>query len=161
MTKAPETALSRALRLLGVRQRTARELDAALARAKVPLDERKAALARVRELGYLDDREVARSRARALIGKGNAPRLLARKLAAQGIAPSEARAAAVEAAEGAGEDELAAQALQRRLRGRTPADDREKQRLFRQLVAKGHRPSAVARAIGMELDGDDAEDDPP
>lgn len=118
-------------------------------------------MARVRELGYLDDREVARSRARALLGRGQAPRLVARKLAAQGIEPAEAKAAAGEAAEGAGEDDLALAALRRKLRGRAPTDEKDRRRLLRQLISKGHRPSAAARALGMELDGgDDAEDDP-
>ncbi|HET7786942.1 MAG TPA: RecX family transcriptional regulator [Myxococcales bacterium] len=147
------TALEKALRLLAARQRTEVELRRALAR--FPPGEVDSALARVKELGYINDRETARARARTRVGQGEAPRLAARRLAAQGIAIGDAQVAASEAAEGAGEDELAARALQRRLRGRKPASEREKQRLLRALIAKGHRPSAAARALGMTWEGGD------
>jgi regulatory protein len=146
-------AFEKALRLLAARQRTEQELRKAL--AAFPEGEVDSALARVKELGYINDRETARARARTRVGRGEAPRLAAKKLAAQGIAPGDARAAASEAAEGAGEDELAARALQRRLRGRKPASEREKLRLLRALIAKGHRPSAAARALGMTWEGGD------
>jgi regulatory protein len=153
------TPLDKALRLLALRSRTAQELDRALAKAGVASAERESALARLRELGYINDREVARARARTRLGQGDAPRLAAKRLAAAGIDESDAREAAAEAAEGTEEDELAAKALRRRLRGRQPVDLREKQRLLRALVAKGHRPSAAAKALGIEWEGDDETDD--
>ena len=103
---------------------------------------------------------MARARAHTRIGRGDAPRLLLRKLEAQGVEASEAREAAAEAAQGAGEEELALRALQRRLRGREPEDMREKQRLLRWLSANGHRPSAAAKALGIEWEGHDETDDP-
>ncbi|HET9753051.1 MAG TPA: RecX family transcriptional regulator, partial [Myxococcales bacterium] len=143
----------KALRLLAARQRTELELRKALQSfAPAEVD---SALARVKELGYINDRETARARARTRVGQGEAPRLAARKLSAQGIAAADARDAASEAAEGAGEEELAARALYRRLRGRKPASEREKLRLLRALIAKGHRPSVAARALGMTWEGDD------
>jgi regulatory protein len=150
-----QSALDRALRLLGMRARTELELDRALGRAGFPEAERKAALARMRELGYMDDRAEAGRRARALIERGAGPLLVARRLPRQGIAPDEAAAAVAEARGGAGDDALALQALQRKLRGRPPKDVDEKRRLLRALIAKGHRPSAAAKALGMEWDGDD------
>jgi regulatory protein len=154
-----KSALEKALDLLARRSRTELELDRALERAKFPAAERKVALARLRELGYMDDREVARGRARTLIGRGDAPRLAARRLAAQGIAPQDAKAAVAEASGEADDQELARKALQRRLRGREPADEREKRRLLRALIAKGHKPGAAARALGMEWEGDDEIDE--
>jgi regulatory protein len=157
----PETSvLDRALKLLARRSRTALELDHALAKAGIPEPERQKALARLRELGYINDPETARMRAQTRVALGDAPRFLRRRLEAQGIEPDVAKEAAAEAADGAGEDELVAKALQRRLRGRKPADMREKQRLVRALAAKGHRPSAVARALGIDWEGDDGCDDP-
>src|SRR5437879_273872 len=150
---ASGTPMDKALRLLALRSRTAQELDRALAKTGVASTDRESALARLRELGYIDDREVARARARTRVGQGDAPRLAAKRLAAAGIDGSDAREAAGEAAEGAEEAELAAKALQRRLRGRKPQDLREKQRLLRGLVARGHRPSAVAKAVGIEWEG--------
>ncbi len=147
------TAFDRAVKLLAVRQRTEAELRSAL--EDFPAGEVDSALARVKELGYINDRETARARARTRVGQGDAPRFAARKLAAQGISEATAREAAAEAAEGAGEEELASRALWRRLRGRAPASEREKIRLLRALIAKGHRPSAAAKALGMEWEGDD------
>ncbi len=147
------------MRLLARRARTAVELERALERAGVPPDGRESALARLKELGYINDAETARVRARTRVGLGDAPRLAARKLAAQGIEEPDARGAVAEAAEGASEEELAARALRRKLRGRQPADAREKQRLLRGLIAKGHRPAAAAKALGMEWEGDDEIDD--
>ena len=103
----------------------------------------------------MDDREVARFRARRSIERGDGARLAERRLAAQGIAPAEVRAAVEEAKGEADDDELALRALQRRLKGRKPKDEREKQKLLRALIAKGHRPGAAARALGIEWEGDE------
>lgn len=151
-------ALDKALRLLAARARTERELDGGLARAGFPEAERKRALARLRELGYMDDREVARARARTLVERGAGPRLLRRRLGAQGIPHEDVEAAVAEAKGEASDDELAARALQRRLKGRPPRDEKEKRRLLRALIAKGHRPGAAARALGVEWDADDEDD---
>lgn len=148
-------ALDKALKLLAARARTAAELERGLERAGFGESERKSALARLRELGYMDDREVARGRARTLIERGAGPLLAARRLSAQGIPQEDAQAAVAEAKGEADEDELAARALQRRLRGRAPRDEAEKRRLLRALIAKGHRPGAAAKALGMTWEGDE------
>jgi SOS response regulatory protein OraA/RecX len=143
------------MKLLAARGRTEKELLLALGRRGVSEAEAKAAVARLRELRYMDDRQQAATRARSLVGRGEAPGRAARRLVRQGVSESDARAAAEEARDGRTEDELAALALRRRLRGRSPADDGDRRRLFRALVAKGHRPSAAARALGIEWDGED------
>ncbi len=150
------TPLDRALRLLARRAHTALEMDKALEKAGVPEGERAEAVARLRELGYMDDLEVARARARTLLGRGAAPRLAERRLGEQGVGAAQARAAVGEAAQGATEAELLERALQRMLRGRAPAGDKERRRAFRALVAKGHRPAQVARALGLTWEGDDS-----
>jgi SOS response regulatory protein OraA/RecX len=149
------TPLDKALKLLARKARTQKEMDAALERAGVPEGERAEAVARLRELGYMDDLEVARARARTLLGRGAAPRLAERRLGEQGVEAAQASAAVGEAAEGATEAELLDRALRKMLRGRAPAGDKERRRAFRALVAKGHRPAQVARALGMRWDGDD------
>jgi regulatory protein len=151
--------VERALKLLGARSLTLRQLDQALARKGVPGLDRKAALARVAQLGYIDDAEVARGRAQRFVGKGDAPRLAARRLRAQGVSAETAEAAAKAAAGSSTEAELAAQALQKKLRGRPVRDEKERQRLFRSLLQKGHRAAAVAKALEVAnpegWDGDD------
>jgi regulatory protein len=154
------TAIERALKLIAFRSRTGRELDLALQKRKVPPDERAAALARMRELGYIDDASLAGARARGLISKGDSPRLVSRRLQMQGIAASLSDAAAKDAAEGQTDDELAVQALAKRLRGRPVRDEKDRQRLMRALVQHGHRPGSVAKALKLSLDspGDVDED---
>jgi regulatory protein len=143
------------LRLLAARSRTEHELRRALERAGYSGEERESAVARLRELGYLNDPEVARTRARALLERGSGPALSRRRLEEQGIESSHATAAVAEAAEGESEDELARRAVERKLRGRPAQDEPEKLRILRALVRKGHRPAAVARALGIDWDGDD------
>jgi len=148
-----------ALKLLAARSRTEAELLRALVRAGVEAAPANSAVARLRELRYMDDRQVAAARARSMVERGDAPARVSRRLVRQGVAAADAASAAADAAEGASDDELAARALRRKLRGRSPADERERRRLFRGLVAKGHRPAAAARALGIEWDGEDEVDD--
>jgi regulatory protein len=141
--------------MLARRPYTQQELLAALTRFGVTDDERQTAVARLRELGYMDDLEIARARARTLLERGTAPRLAERKLGERGVGAAQARAAVGEAAQGASETDLLAKALHKMLRGRAPAGEKERRRVFRALVAKGHRPSQVAGALGMSWEGDD------
>jgi regulatory protein len=153
-----ETPLELAMRLLGLRSRTEHELLQALERRGVADGDAKAAVARLRELRYMDDREVAATRAKSSIERGEAPRMVLRRLERHGVSEQVAREAAEEARGGQSDDELAARALQRKLRGKSPAatnNEREKRRLVRALIAKGHRPGAAARAVGIEWDGED------
>jgi len=148
------SALDAALKLLAARSRTEVELRRALLSRDYPAGEVESAVARVRELGYLDDGEVARTRARSLLGRSAAPRLAARRLEAQGIDPVLARTAVDGEAGEEGEAGLLERALQRRVKGRQ-LDAKEKQRVFRSLVQKGFRPAAVARKLGLDWDGED------
>lgn len=147
--------LDAALKLLAARSRTEAELRKALISREYPPSDVETAVARVRELGYLDDGEVARARARSLLGRGAAPQNAARRLEAQGIAPAQARTAVEGEAGEEGEAGLLERALERRLKGRELDEIEEKQRVFRSLVRKGFRPSAVARRLGLDWDGDD------
>lgn len=65
-------ALSSALRLLTVRDRSESELLRRLREKKFPDDEIAAALERCRDFGYLDDRRFALNRARMLMREGRA-----------------------------------------------------------------------------------------
>jgi regulatory protein len=149
--------LDAALKLLAARSRSEAELRRGLETRGYPPPDIESAVARVRELGYLDDGEVARSRARTMLGRGASSRLAARRLEAQGIAGPQARAAVAEQAGEEGESGLLARALERRLKGRKLTDEVEKHRVFRSLVQKGFRPTEVARALGIEWDGDDGD----
>jgi regulatory protein len=166
------SALDAALKLLAARSRTEAELRRSLLSREYPPGEVETAVARVRELGYLDEGEVARARARSLLGRSAAPRLAARRLEAQGIDPVVARAAVDGEAGEEGEAGLLERALQRCVKGRSGGGagfardgrrpeavasmtEKEKQRVFRSLVQKGFPPSAVARKLGIDWDSDD------
>jgi regulatory protein len=92
------SASEKALQLLARSARTEAQLDRALEQRGYSAEERKSALARMKELGYIDDRELARLRARSLLERGKGPRFVTRKLAAQGVPLEDARAAAAELA---------------------------------------------------------------
>ena len=79
--------------------------------------------------------------------------MVARRLQQQGISAESAQDAAKLATEGASDDELAVQALAKRLRGRPVRDEKERRRLMRALVQHGHRPSSAAKALKLEMDG--------
>jgi len=128
-------ALDAALKLLAGRSRTEAELRRALLSRDYPAGEVESAVARVRELGYLDDGEVARARARSLLGRSAAPRLAARRLEAQGIDPVLARTAVDGEAGEEGEEALLERALQRRLKGGSGGAG---------FARDGRRPEAVA-----------------
>lgn len=133
-------ALSAALRLLSVRDRSEAELAGRLRRRGHEEEEIAAALVRCRELGYLDDARFARERARRLMAAGKAvgPRVLA-DLAAHGVAAGEARAACLEAAAEIPPESVLRDLLQRRFVGFhfPEADDRERRRVVNYLLRRG------------------------
>lgn len=129
------------------------ELERALQRAGVEAADRASAVARLRELGYMDDAQVAAARARTLLGQGASPRFVQQRLRMQGVAGETAKAATTEAGEGITERQLIERALDKKLRGRVPRDEKERARLYRALAGKGHRPSLVAEALKLRLDG--------
>src|SRR5581483_5357666 len=67
------------MRILGRRARTAAELERALERGGVAAEERESALARLKELGYINDAETARFRARARGRGSRRPKRAARR----------------------------------------------------------------------------------
>jgi len=148
------------LQLLAARSRTERELDRALERGGYLPAERDSAVSAHPRAG-LHQRPVRRpGRAPAREStRETLPRLAARRLEAQGIEEGEARAAAAEAAEGAGEDELASRALDRRLRGREPADAREEAAAVPGVAGEGSPPLGGGKALGIEWEGNDEIED--
>ncbi len=107
-------------------------------------------------LGYLDDAEFARSRARTLLAPGRlGPALAERRIEAAGIPRDDALAAVREAlgeagSQGGAEAELCRALAERRARGRDLAalDERERARLARFLLGRGFSGAAVATVLG-------------
>ena len=151
--KPEPTPLDRALRLVARKSRTESELNRALQLAGVAPDDRAAAVARLRELGYMDDAAVATARARTLLDRGNSQRFVRQRLRQQGVSETTAKEAADDAGDGVTELALVQRALEKKLRGREVRDDKERQRIFRALASKGHRPALVAEALKRRHDG--------
>jgi regulatory protein len=108
------TAFERAVKLLAGRPKTRARLEQALLAKGHGAEEVAQALARAAELGYLDDRRYAETRARAALAEGRAPRAVVHKLEAEGVDAAVAEAAVGEATEGYDPKDAARALLKRR-----------------------------------------------
>ncbi len=97
----------------------------------------------------IDDRRVAEAIARAETSlKGRGRHRVRRQVERAGIAPPVARQAIDAVFEHLDAAAMLERALDRRLRGRPDADDdRERQRLYRALLAQGFDTDAILRAL--------------
>jgi len=134
-----------ALKMLGRRELSEAQLRQRLLRRQHDPDVIEAALTRLKSDRSLDDERVAGAIARSETNLKKRGRYrVTRQIEAAGIAPSIAKRVVDETFAAIDGDDLLAQALGRRLRGRTSiADDREFQRLYRYLVAQGFEPDRV------------------
>jgi regulatory protein len=137
------TAYDRALRLLTARPRSRTTLQARLLDAGHAPAEVEAALARVTELGYLDDRAFARAQAEALSARFS-PRAVELKLEALGLAPSLAKEAV--AALQVDEPALARSILEGRF-GPGPYAGKAGARAARFLLARGFEETLVEELV--------------
>jgi SOS response regulatory protein OraA/RecX len=96
----------------------------------------------------LNDAAAAETRARKLLREGWAPGAAAAKLCALGVTDEVAWRTVKEAAGGAGEAALLKAALQRRLHGRSPRDERERAKHLRWLLSRGYSEEAAREAVG-------------
>src|SRR5215510_10408946 len=104
-----QAAMQVALRLLSLRGRSRRELKLALARKGFAEPQQEAVLARLGELGYVDDVRFARDRASALLRGGKlGPRAVLQRLFAHGLSEEQARQALSHAEREVGMDPLEA-----------------------------------------------------
>ncbi|MBK7860143.1 MAG: regulatory protein RecX [Archangiaceae bacterium] len=102
------TAFDTAVKLLEGRPKSRARLEAALVQRGFAARDIAQALARVTELGYLDDRRHAEARARAGVAEGRSVPDVERRLEAEGIDPALAAEVTEAVAREAGYDELSA-----------------------------------------------------
>lgn len=163
LTKATHQlqVFDRAVSLLAVRPRSARDLQRALRRRGATDEETRAAIARLSELRLVDDasyaRELTRSKA---VGGGISRRRLQQELLRRGVAPKLAREAMSEVLDDVGLDEResALAVARKRLRslgGLDPATTRR--RLYAFLARRGYASAVVSGVIAEVLgrSGDD------
>jgi regulatory protein len=132
------------LKLLARRELSEAQVRQRLARKGHSQDDIDGAVAQLRGERALDDERVAGAIARtetAVRGRGRAR--VQRRIERAGIARSVARQAVDRVFNDLDSGELLAAALDKRLRGRPIADDREMQRLYRYLIGQGFEPEPV------------------
>lgn len=118
-----------------------------------------ATLTRLREMGLLNDRAYAEQRARALARQGRSTNLIARELAARGVARETIGQALAGLAEEADEDldlvNARAYARRRRLGiyALTPTPEDRRQRDLQKLIRAGYSYRVARRALEEEPPG--------
>jgi regulatory protein len=134
-----------ALKMLARRELSEAQLRQRLTRREHDPEAIEQALTRLKADRSLDDERVAGAIARSETNlKKRGRHRVTRQIEAAGIATSIAKRVVDETFAAIDGDALLAQALGRRLRGRTRIeDDREFQRLYRYLVAQGFEPDRV------------------
>ena len=135
-----QRARQKAYRLLALRSRSEAELRARLREGGFEGPAVEAALARCRELGYLDDALFARQRARTLaVNRLWGDRRIAADLREKGISEELCREAIAAAREELSAEEAVERHLAARMKGGAgfPADERLKARMVRSLLGKG------------------------
>ena len=136
MTDTPYVA---ALKMLGRRELSERQVRQRLARKGYGVEDIDAAIDRLEQDRSLDDERAARAMAHAETSLKKRGQLRVRqRLQAAGISPAVAQRAIQETFESIDADALLTSALRKRLRGREQiADEAEFQRLYRYLVGQG------------------------
>ncbi len=155
MTAGTSDALADALRLLTLRDFSSARLAQRLGRRGHDAAAVRAAIARCRELGYLDDEAFGLDRARALLRRRPCGRrMLLHDLRRQGLPPTMSERVASRAYEQAGgEETVLHDALRRWLdRHGEPADWRALKRCADHLARRGFAAAAVRAALSSWFD---------
>ena len=140
-----DSAYVAALKMLGGRELSERQVRQRLARRGYDGDEIDAAVMRLVQDRSLDDERAARAMAHAETSlKKRGRRRVTMRLRAAGIPSAVAQRAIQETFQAIDVDALMNAALHKRLRGREQiADEREFQRLYRYLIGQGFEPELV------------------
>ncbi|HET9705082.1 MAG TPA: regulatory protein RecX [Vicinamibacterales bacterium] len=143
-------AYTAALTLLSARELSESQLRARLIRRQLAPDDINVAIDRLKADGTLDDRRVARALARMESGIRHRGRArVIQKIRQAGIDADVAEDAVKDIFEEIDEDELLANALDRRLRGKAAGelDERGRARIVRALVAQGFSLERILKRL--------------
>ena len=148
--KPSGTAKDRALRLLGVRWRSAGELRRRLALAGFPPEEVEVALSELERAGLVDDERFARELVRDQVGRRmSGSRAIRAALRQKDVPTSVAEAALAEAGDDADQARALAESRARRMTG-LPAETAYR-RLYGMLLRRGHSPGIAREACRAAL----------
>ncbi|NNE70528.1 MAG: RecX family transcriptional regulator [Rhodothermales bacterium] len=145
-------ARKKALNLLAFRQRSTGELDERLRRAGFSDAARRAALARMQKLGYLDDAAFAEAFARDRMGvRGHGRRRVLLELGRKGIAPSLAEQVVALVSEGRNEVEDALALARKKARSLRRLDNprKKRERLWGHLSRRGFESDVIRAALAQ------------
>jgi regulatory protein len=152
-------AYDRALNLLAFRARSARELHRRLTEKGVPAERADTVIAKLREVGLIDDADFARQLARSKVSGGASRRRLHQELFKRGVARDVADEAVDEVLEDENVDEVAV--AERVARKRLPSLARSdaptrRRRLYAFLARRGHDSETIREVMRRVLGhGDD------
>jgi regulatory protein len=147
----PALAKESAFRLLGYRDRSRAELGRKLHDRGYPAEVASAIVARLEELGIVDDQRFAASWVRSRVAQGMGARRIARELSQKGVAAETIDAALTPEAS----EETQLRAAVHALRGKVATEPRQRDRLVRRLVTKGFDLRTAIRAV------DSSNEEPP
>jgi len=138
--------------MLARRELSEAQVRQRLARRSHDADQIEEAVARLKQEGAIDDRRVADAIARSETSfRKRGPLRVKRKIQSAGISSSVAKDAIEGTFDTIDADALLDAALAKRLRhGKTIADDREFNRLYRYLVSQGFEPDRVLARLRRE-----------
>lgn len=157
--KSYDAALDRALTLLEYRARSAQEMRRALMQREFPEDVADEVVARLRELGYIDDAAYARALVSSTIQKGSGSRRARYALMQRGV-PDDVSAEALEEVDEEAEFSAAlarGEKLWARY-GDLPAREK-KMKVSRSLAGRGFSYDVISSVLRRVSNGADEEDD--
>ena len=153
----------RAIGLLAVQGRSAKELGRKLKQRGEPEAYVATALARLSDAGLIDDATYARQVARSRVnGRGDSRRRVSQVLAQKGVARDVVDEAVAEvfADESVDEEALAEASARKKLRGLGSEDAAtRRRRLYGYLARRGHDSDVIRRVMARVLDATDADGD--
>jgi regulatory protein len=152
----------RALNLLAFRARSARELGRRLIEKGASAACTETVIAKLRQVGLIDDADFARQVARSKISSGASRRRLHQELFKRGVARDVADEAVTEVLEDENVDEVAVaeRVARKRLPSLASVDPQSRRRrLYSFLARRGHDGETIRVVMGRVLDGAPAADD--
>jgi regulatory protein len=156
------SAYDRALNLLAFRARSARELERRLVQKGVTSERAQRVIAKLRELGLIDDADFARQLARSKVSAGASKRRLHQELFKRGVARDVADEAVDEVLEEENVDEVAVaeRVARKRLPSLAGADPpTRRRRLYSFLARRGHDSETIRVVMDRVMRDDRIDND--
>ena len=152
----------RALNLLAFRARSARELQRRLTMKGESRERAERVIARLRDVGLVNDADFARQVVRSKVSSGASRRRVQQELFKKGVARDVADAAVAEVIEDEQVDEVAVaeRVARKRLPSLASADAAtQRRRLYAFLARRGHDSETIRTVMDRVLSGDSADTD--